>query len=223
MSWDLNDSKRASGRTTRMLQYAIQRVRNGLPTTVIGLNITHAQTLMRTTQSLISAEDQETEWLTQLLVTDFGSTRQSGRPFGVNAGSYNCQYTDWCMSDSEAEILIDHSVMEYKLQHIRHYLESTKHVQDVPRWLADTAMALTSLGRKVYVIAEDPRTVGAINIMLNDYPTRIAVENGSMMSNIDWFSLTLERAHPNCQLLFDPWMLRRRFAGALQTITRWDE
>lgn len=202
MTWDVNH-KRASGRTTRMLEYAAVLEQQ---TVVVALTLQHAEQLYAQYISIAGAKPDPKfvrfMSFNDLVGYDWATGRSAGHPV-------------------DCEILVDHSVMSSKLTHVLHYLKSVERVNPAAQWLANTAMALTSLGRKVYIIADKNRAA-SVEVLLQGYPQRISIEDGSMMGNLNWLDLSLRRAHPNCQPLFDPETLRRRFKASLDLIHRWD-
>lgn len=211
-------NKRRTGRTTRMLEYALQRSRNGQQTVIFGKDATHVETLSLMLEQLMRIED---DLQSKIMLLAFRDLKQRPLAFTSAGAGYDYQKGTIVDGDADTEYLFDHMTLEHALRHVIHYLESVKRVDNVPLWMANTGMALTSLGRKVYLIVEDQTAIKEIRNLVGDFSHSLAIETGLYIGNLDWPQLTLLRAHPNVQLLFDPSLVRAKFEGSLNEMRRW--
>jgi hypothetical protein len=117
-------------------------------------------------------------------------------------------------------VLIDHHALETHLANVILYLRTARKVKAHTQWLIDTARMLNALGRKIYVVTDDEAVQEQI-AQAYLHPS-ISVEDGQGLENLDLLNQTLTNAHPNVQLLIEPAMLERLFAGALNEINRWN-
>lgn len=98
--------------------------------------------------------------------------------------------------------------------------DKAKHNGRTTRMLRE-ARALASAGRAVYVVAASEMHAEQIREMLGD--PRIHVEHpGSGCSSLDWMTMRLRGAHPNCVVLADHWAIESRFGAALEMLHRYD-
>jgi hypothetical protein len=89
------------------------------------------------------------------------------------------------------------------------------------------AVRLAKSGRAVYVVfASLSHGVGVVLGMSKDgvdvHQLGIKIETPETLTNLDWDTMTLKRAHPNCVLLVDHYVIERKMACALAMMTRFD-
>ena len=83
------------------------------------------------------------------------------------------------------------------------------------RMLQD-AKRLADQGRAVYIVTASPQDTQRIQAQLQD--SRINVNTARGLGNVDWESMTLRGAHPNCVLLFDHYAIESRFGNLLSML-----
>lgn len=103
--------------------------------------------------------------------------------------------------------------------------ESKRQTGRTTRMLEEANRLAIEDHRAVYVVAlneghqadlrERLRAMGA--------PGSVKVETPSSLRNLDWASLTLRGAHPNCVVLADHAVIESKFRALLDMLTRFDE
>ncbi len=210
--WEEDEAKRATLRTTRMLTSAFRQAQTGKHVCVFGSDMNHVSTLAKMLDDIAkNLAPRARAWKNKIWILPFSNANFHGFDWAT------CQF-----KDTQSICYVDHYALQYQLRNVRHYLESTKNMANVADWMANTAKALTSLGRKVYMITEDEHRKTRLQALVKDYPQHLTVETSATLGNINWLDLSLEHAHQNCQPLFDPDTVRARFRGALEEINRWD-
>jgi hypothetical protein len=208
-----DEQKRRTGRTTRMLTAAFNQAQAGKSVVVFGNDLAHIKSMQLMLEAIAKGlAPRARAWKNRIYLLPFR-----------DAGFHRYDWATHTFTDTKLLCYVDHYALQYQLRMVRHYLESTRQIDDVPSWMANTAKALTSLGRKVYMITDYESTAAAIKNSVDDYMQHLSVESGETLGNINWLDLTLDRAHHNCQLLFDPRTVEARFAGALKAVNLWDE
>lgn len=209
-------NKRKSGRTTRMLKHAINMACDG-QTLIIAVNdVSHLKALDRQLEELAKASG--IPKLKRKRGRDVLRKRVYIVPFA------NLHHFDWATGDARrgnnTTVLIDHYALESRLGIVREYLNNFKGVDDPIPWMAQTARILSSLGRAMYLVSDDVATRERLEGLV-EY-RHAGVEDGEGLG-LDWLNLRSRSGmHPNCQLLFDPATVERRFSGALKLINWWD-
>lgn len=88
--------------------------------------------------------------------------------------------------------------------------------------MLDHARELSKQQRAVYIVAANERHAVMLRKQLGDEPHGIKVETEDSLGNLDWETLTMRWAHPNCVLLVDHYAIESRFGRALEMLTRYD-
>lgn len=142
-----------------------------------------------------------------------------------NPDTYRAKYSDlvfdagWFnMYRASPNILIDHFVLEHRLQKVINYLS------DCPTlYTAVKAAKVIQHLRAVYLIVdsdnlhEDRSLKGFFNM------DHIKLETESSMRGFDYLNFVPEgKPHPSTVFLVDPDLLRSKFEWALSEIHRWD-
>ena len=220
------DPKKGSGRTTRLLRYAIQRMREDKSTVVFAINNAHAFRLAETVQVLLKEAGDEgllEEYTHPVVVMSFDHAMSENR--WTKSGwwtHYSYATNVFRPAPKEAEYLIDHAALEHHLAYVIGYLKALEPIKDPIQWMTDTARVNGYvLGRRVYFVTDDEQEREIAKETLGCY--NVSVEAPSDLSNLDPVKLMLRPSHPNAQLLADPQMIQRMFAGALNEMKRWDE
>ena len=98
------------------------------------------------------------------------------------------------------------------------------------RMLLD-ALRLCHDGQAVYVVAANIADSARLNRMLDtlgrtedekDGPAFVKVETGWSLGNLNWETLTLVGAYPNCVVLMDHYAIETHFSRMLEMLTRYD-
>lgn len=213
--------KKGSGRTPRMVQYAVQRAREGKKTVIMANNFSHATVLSQQVKKALALPEDEAS---NLLRTSSFSFVLNGNWWSSTTGkwtNYDFAANTFAHGAPETEYLIDHFALERILGYVTGYLAAMNHIKDHNQWLIDTSRVLAELGRRVYLVTDDEEERIIAREVLNEY--NVSVESPTDLENFDPLSLCLKGAHPNCQLLADPEMIRRMFAGSLNEMKRWDQ
>lgn len=99
-------------------------------------------------------------------------------------------------------------------------MKSNRQTGRTTRMLAE-AVTLAKAGRAVYVVVANEREVERIESLLPDN-LGIQVETEYSLGNLDWESLRLVGAHPNCVVLVDHYAIESKFRQALAMLQRYD-
>lgn len=84
------------------------------------------------------------------------------------------------------------------------------------------ARELAKQRRAVYVVAANENHAAMLRKQLGDEPNGIKVETEQSLGNLDWQTMTLRSAHPNCVLLVDHYAIESRFGRLLEMLARYD-
>lgn len=82
------------------------------------------------------------------------------------------------------------------------------------------ASKLCDKGRAVYVIAASAHEAKRLQHQSGD--ERIKFETEQSVGNLDWGTMSLSGAHPNCVVLVDHWVIQQRLHNALVMLHRFD-
>lgn len=201
-----------------MLEHAIEQACAGRQILVVGLDYNHSRTLSKRLDELVAKttipklrrESGRAVLKKRVDITSFDNIRDYDHESGSLAG-----ITD------RMELLIDHYVMEHRLVRIHRYIKACSSSDHVA-WMAQTTKALSALGRLIYLVTDCEETKRALTESLGNVYQYGSIEDPEKLG-LNWPDLSFRhKANPNCQLIFDPTMLERRFAAASKTITRWD-
>lgn len=215
-----NDPKKGTGRTTRMLKHACALQREGKQVIVMGVNNHHVRQ-MAIQVSLELENKQADPDLPDIRIVSFRELI-CGNWFHPARGWSHYDYaTNIFPKVGSAVCLIDHAALEQHIRDVVGYLKVTDPIPDTRQWLLDTARVTAWMGRRVYFVSDDEHLMTVAKEELASY--NVSVERPEMLANLDLPTLTIGRAHSNCQLLLDPEMMRRMFVGAINEITRWDK
>lgn len=92
--------------------------------------------------------------------------------------------------------------------------------------MLEEALRLSSEGRAVYVVADNRAHAKTIEAQLAALSPPehhgIKVEDGNRFPELDWVTMTMPRAHPNCAVLVDHYAVERRIVLMLQMMHRFD-
>lgn len=88
--------------------------------------------------------------------------------------------------------------------------------------MLEHARELSNQRRAVYIVAANEQHADMLRKQLGDEPHGIKVETESSLGNLDWETLTLRGAHPNCAVLVDHYAIESRFGRVLEMLTRYD-
>lgn len=209
---------RRTGRTTRMLQYALHRIRNRMTTTVVAKDRNHAKGLELMFETLRSDRDKQNAErygrIGIISLSDMFPVRQSPK----SLGDYNYETNRLKSIEPEIEVLFDHFAMECHLDKIIAYLDAASYVSNYDTWLLETARMLSVTKRVGLVVAPDHV------LYFSEKLEGCDVEIMSDSDNVDYVGLDFKpNINAKHQLLFHPEYLRHLFEGALSTITRFDE
>ena len=91
------------------------------------------------------------------------------------------------------------------------------------RMLAE-ARELAKAGRAVYILAASEAHARGLEEMAGDEmrDLGIKIEVPSGLGNFDWVQMKLWKAHPNCVVLVDHYVIESRYAAMLRMLHRWD-
>ncbi len=98
------------------------------------------------------------------------------------------------------------------------------------RMLLD-ALQLCSGGRAVYVIAANERERIKLNMQIEalgrgpwerDEKAFVKVETVQSVGNLNWETITLRGAHPNCVVLVDHYAIETHFSRIFDMLTQYD-
>jgi hypothetical protein len=214
----MNDDlhQRQTGRTARMLKHAREIQKTGKQVIVMGVNNPHARQMFNDL-----GDGSNEEGLPKILVVTFREAI-CGNWYHPGTGWTHYDYaTNTFRKAGNMVCLVDHAALQHHLTNVIGYLKVTEPISDTRQWLLDTARVTAWMGRRVYFVSDDDYLMKVAKEELAPY--NVSVERPEMLRNLDLLSLTIGRAHPNCQLLLDPAMMRRMFRGAINEINRWDE
>lgn len=94
--------------------------------------------------------------------------------------------------------------------------------------MLEEAIRLASEGRAVYLVfptlqrCESVKRGKMRELTGRERTPGIKFETPETLTNIDWHTMTLARAHPNCVLLVDHHVIEQRFAAMLKMLHRFD-
>lgn len=89
--------------------------------------------------------------------------------------------------------------------------------------MLEHAKQLSAKGRAVYIVADNQREANRMQLALGDGPHGIKVETPwSLGDCLDWQTLTLRGAHPNCVVLVDHHAIEDRFGAVLRMLHAYD-
>jgi len=89
--------------------------------------------------------------------------------------------------------------------------------------MLEEAKALSTQGRAVYVVAANQHHAKQLACSLGkEWNGQIKIETEGSLGNLDWETLTLRGAHPNCVVLIDHYAIESRFARVLEMLHRYD-
>lgn len=211
----MNDSKKCTGRTERMLQEARRLQAEEKQVIVCALHKLHARQLL-----IRLGSDSATADLPAIRVVPFDELTFGNNYHPARGWSHYDYATNTFPKTGNAVCLIDHAVLEQRLADVNAYLRVTAPIADVHQWMIDTSRVTAWMGRRVYFVTDDDALTVRAKESLQDY--NVSVERPEMLGNLDLVTLTMS-AHPNCQVYVDPKMMQRLFRGAINEITRWDE
>lgn len=212
-----------TGRTTRMLQHAIYRATQGLPSLILGDGPSHIGGLRKAMSKMLDSVDDLPQRVRLGDLISYGTlgemTRNNNR--GVSRfydyGTHSFKFE----VAENTEVLVDHYALERQLVNVISYLRTIYTVRHRMQWLVDTARMMSSMGRRVYLVTESSDYKGWAELELDGY--NVSIEDGSHLNNLNLLKLEMVGANPNCVLLVDPSMLEGIFGGALKEINRWDK
>ena len=84
------------------------------------------------------------------------------------------------------------------------------------------ARELSKQHRAVYIVAANEQHAERIRRELGDEHHGIKVETEDSLGNLDWKTLTLRGAHPNCSVLVDHYAIEIKFSRLLEMLTCYD-
>ena len=88
--------------------------------------------------------------------------------------------------------------------------------------MLEHARELSDHRRAVYVVAANERHAAQLRKQLGDEPHGIKVETEDSLGNLDWQTMTMRNAHPNCVLLVDHYVIESHFGRVIEMLTRYD-
>lgn len=88
--------------------------------------------------------------------------------------------------------------------------------------MLEHAKKLSGEGRAVYIVADNRREVRRLTIELGEGNHGIKVETPESLGNLDWQTLTLRGAHPNCVVLCDHHTIEDRFGAIVRMLHAYD-
>lgn len=77
-------------------------------------------------------------------------------------------------------------------------------------------------GRAVYIIAANENERCRLEQLIGDDSLGIKVETAGSLGNVQWESMTLRGAHPNCLLMADHYTIESRFRKMLEELDRYN-
>ena len=88
--------------------------------------------------------------------------------------------------------------------------------------LVDEAKRLDEAGKAVYIVAASSQERNRIMMELGNTHPGIKVEHKYALRFLDWKTMRLEHAHPNCVVLVDHHAIESEYAGMLEMLHRFD-
>lgn len=89
--------------------------------------------------------------------------------------------------------------------------------------MLEEAVALSKEGRAVYVVAATMEHARMLHYMtVRPVAMDIQFESAASLGNLDWHTLRLAGAHPNCAVLIDHFAIESEFAPMLEMLHRYD-
>lgn len=90
--------------------------------------------------------------------------------------------------------------------------------------MLDAAVKLAEQGKAVYVVAATMQHAKQLEATGGEKAAKLGIkfEAAGMLSNLDWNTLTLHGAHPNCKILVDHYAIESRFHCVLGMLHRFD-
>jgi hypothetical protein len=89
--------------------------------------------------------------------------------------------------------------------------------------MLEHAKAQAQTGRAVYVVAANEAERVRLEQLLAMNPMGVKVEAAGTLGNLQWDSMTLRGAHPNCLVLCDHYAIECRFRAMLEELHRYDQ
>lgn len=77
-------------------------------------------------------------------------------------------------------------------------------------------------GRAVYILAANETERCRLEQLIGEDSPGIKVETAASLRNVEWESMTLRGAHPNCLLMSDHYAIESRFRKMLEELHRYD-
>lgn len=84
------------------------------------------------------------------------------------------------------------------------------------------ARELAKQQKAVYIVAANEQHADTMRKQLGYEPHGIKVETEGSLNNLDWKTMTLRGAHPNCAILVDHYTIESRFGRMLEMLARYD-
>ncbi len=81
------------------------------------------------------------------------------------------------------------------------------------------AVELAKQGRAVYVVMANDHQAQEFQKII---PTQSGIKFETHLSNLDWETMRLLGAHPNCVVLVDHYVIERRFSAMLEMLHAYD-
>jgi hypothetical protein len=221
--WQLNDGVKGSGRTTRMLEFAIEQARKKQKVWIYGNDHTHTKLLQNTLNAMLTKRQRATKWRLNIKFLSFNVIDGQDRSIGFGFTPYDFATGEIAKNYAGPQTgcinLVDHAALQRSLKKVRTYLESARHIPDTLQWLGHTALMLTSLGKSVTVVTQCPDRAEVLRSMFAGFPDHIRIIYNDR--NINWLRLQWFR-DSNDTLLFDPHTVQAQFDGALLEMHRWN-
>lgn len=212
-----------TGRTIRMLAYALDRAKQGLYTTVLGASLSHANTLRQQFEKLPPlVRLKEEEMLRLSSFVSMGSLIAAVRSNDYGISRFYDYGTNTFRHDAPIvmEIVIDHYALEQHLVAPIRYLRAAAKVRAPQQWMIDSARMTSAIGHRVYLVSEDKEFRAHAEHELEG--CNVSVEDTKHLSNLNLLRMCLEDAHSRAVLPVDPRLVESTFRGALNEINRWD-
>lgn len=84
------------------------------------------------------------------------------------------------------------------------------------------ALQLSEQRRAVYIVTDNERHAKMLRDQLGDAAHGIKVETPDGLGTLDWMTLKLRGAHPNCVVLVDHYAIESRFARLWEMMHAYD-
>lgn len=214
---------RGTGRTARMLAYAVKMAKRGKSVMIYGNDATHAKALSVriTSQYCPTKRQRDSKWrrnITCMTFTDIDGT--------LSDLHYSHPQWDWSTAawsrPTKSVLLVDHYALESRLFRVRMYLETSKAVQPV-EWMAATAAMLAAQGTKTLVISNSMEVHNAVYRACRGIDTQVLTQSSTECRHlVNFRHLALRSCAPSPVLIFDPQMIHDMFAASIKEIDRWN-